>query len=292
MQECTWEYDYVRYDLLSDFSNIDVEKINTSNIISLLDRQHLGQNMIVLTCRTDLDKILKIIEHIKPIIIFIMSDEQGKRTNWTTLQDHAKLVLRQYNHIHYKYKDNNIHLPLGYNRNYINKKDSNNISVRPIRDRIYNCSFIGEKKQDRGEMCEVFNAHVKKCNFQFVKTNWANALDQKYSPRQLFEIYNNSIFVLNGRGGTSLNCFRVYEAIIAGAIPIIVGDAEELKNTFTFHTGMPPCIFAESWIQATEICNNLLMNLNELQLKQDALIIWYRQTLLSIKLKINNVLKI
>ena len=39
-------------------------------------------------------------------------------------------------------------------------------------------------------------------------------------------IYSQSIFVFNGRGNVFLDCFRLYEAIIAGAIPVIVGEKE------------------------------------------------------------------
>ncbi len=36
----------------------------------------------------------------------------------------------------------------------------------------------------------------------------------------MFEKYKEAKFVLSGRGQLNLDCFRIYEAIIAGALPV------------------------------------------------------------------------
>ena len=99
-------------------------------------------------------------------------------------------------------------------------------------EREYNSSFIGANKSDRGQMKDVLNKHMLRTNIKFVGNNW-NINDLSYSPRDMFDIYNNSIFVVNGRGNSNLDCYRIYEAIVAGAIPVIVGKQEEINITFT-----------------------------------------------------------
>ena len=136
---------------------------------------------------------------------------------------------------------------------------------------------IGEVKSDRQHMRDLFEINMPNTNFHYGSTNWGNPLGNDYNPPRLFDIYNDTIFVPNGRGGSSLNCFRVYEAIIADAIPVIVGNEEEVKNTFTFKNGMPPCVYALTWLMAVETCNILLNDKKELQNKQDALLKWYSE---------------
>ena len=44
--------------------------------------------------------------------------------------------------------------------------------------------------------------------------------DAGLSPIQMREIYLSSRFVVVGRGQSNLDCYRIYEAIICGAVPV------------------------------------------------------------------------
>lgn len=279
MSECTWEYDYIRHDLLADIPNIDSEIINGGNISNLLHRQPGQPTIMALTCRTDFTTVLQVVKHIKPLIIFINSDEVGHAMEWQSLQNHTKLLLRQYNHKPYQYEPNNIHIPLGYASGYLHKRTS--FEMQPLKattDRSINCTFIGEQKYDRTHMSNVFKANMEKTNIDFVITNWSDSEKQTYHPSKLFDIYKDTIFIPNGRGN-SVNCFRVYEAIIAGAIPVIVGEMADTQHMFTFHNGKIPCVYAENWESAVATCNSLLTQPEKLQDMQTSLIRWYNETI-------------
>ncbi len=58
----------------------------------------------------------------------------------------------------------------------------------------------------------------------------------------MFDVYNDSIFIPNGRGNFTLDCFRIYEAILSGCIPVIVGKNEELDTIFYYNNDKPPFI--------------------------------------------------
>ena len=104
-----------------------------------------------------------------------------------------------------------------------------------------------------------------------------------YSPPELFSIYNDSIFVINGKGNFSIDCFRIYEAVVSGSIPIIVGEKNELKRVFFFNDNtLPPFIFADNWSDAVTICKNLLEDKTQLQNIQDANINWWKNKITEI----------
>ena len=290
LEESMWEYDYIRYDILSDVSNIEVEFFNKSTLLSLLTRDDLtNNNIFVINSVCSLDNVLAVVSHIKPLVIFDLSDEVGNRPDWTILDKHTKLLFRQYNHTHYRYGSNNFHLPLGYVKNFINNNISANIPRRKMADRIFNCSFIGVNKSDRSHMCRVFGTYMNNTNLRFVNNTW-DVDNLQCSPNELFKTYNNSIFVLNGRGNCNLNCFRIYEAIVAGAIPVIVGRLDEIKNTFNFDNNIPPFVHAENWEKAIVLCNNLLSDMDNIQNIQDKLIDWWNNYLSTIRKKITDTI--
>jgi len=274
MREATWEYDYIIKDLCSDIPGLRPVTFDGYSFNSLLiDETDIGNCSFVFNCSSiHFSDALNLIKKTQPPFIFILSDEYSTKDEWVEMQKYTKFVFRQYNHPNYKYELNNIHLPLGYVCNYPIKN-----KIKPISERQYNCSFVGEIKSDRHSMRDIFEINMPNTNFHVGRTNWGNPLGNDCNPTRLFDIYNDTVFVPNGRGNQSLNCFRIYEAIIAGAIPVIVGNEEEFKTTFTFENGMPPCIYASSWVMAVEICNNLLKDKKELQNKQDTLLKWYSE---------------
>ena len=60
-----------------------------------------------------------------------------------------------------------------------------------------------------------------------------------------------------GRGNKSLDCFRLYEAIVAGAIPVICGPIEEINVTFNFNNENQYIITADTWDKAVLLCKEL-----------------------------------
>ena len=58
-------------------------------------------------------------------------------------------------------------------------------------------------------------------------------------PADIFQAYRDAIFVPNGRGNVVLDCVRLFEASLAGAIPVVVGPWPEVREAFYFDGEIP-----------------------------------------------------
>ena len=247
LEAATWEFDFIRYDLLSNIKNLEVEYFNKSNMTALMKRGDLvNNNIFVITHHCNLMEVINVVKIIKPLVIFQLSDEYGGSPQWTVLEKYTKVLFRQHNHRNYKYGHNNFHLPLGYVQHYLNKTASLTIVPKKISERKINCSFIGAEKSDRLIMANAFKEKMSNTNIQFVNNNW-NINELPCVPADIFNVYSNSIFVINGKGNCNLDCFRIYEAIVAGAIPVIVGNVNDINNTFNYNNNIIPLIYSDNW---------------------------------------------
>jgi len=276
-----WEFDFIVNDILHNIKK-DVEVFNIHNFHLLLNRPDIIENNILVINKVcNLNDIINVVQRIKPIIIFYMSDEYGDESNIILLEQYTKILFRQYNHPSYNYSKNNYQLPLGYSKLFLSNKKSLDIQQKKMNERDINCSFIGTNKSDRYHMTTVFHTNMPKTNIIFVNNNW-DIHNLPYSPEKCFNIYNNSIFVICGRGNRSLDCFRIYEAIVAGAIPVVVGTADEIESTFNYNNNMPPFIYDNSWEKVVIKCNELLNDYDKLQQLQNNLILWWNTEILFI----------
>jgi len=96
------------------------------------------------------------------------------------------------------------------------------------------------------------------------------------------EIYSDTIFAPCGRGNSSLNCMRLYESSMVGAIPIVVGSKEEIKDTFVFEEN-PPWLFFNSWEEAESQCRKLLLDKEKLQEIQDNVLFWWKNRISKVR---------
>lgn len=277
-ENSTWELDYIKNNILNidklSIDNLEVELYNEKTLNLLINREEIvSDNIFVVSSNFyNLYSIINIVKKIKPVIIIHLSDEYGQHKEWNILEKYTMLLLRQYNHKDYDYGENNIQIPLGYISNFIPP----DTDIKHMSKREINCSFIGSKKTDRMHMCNIFEKNMKKTNIEFVVNSW-NINNLPISQYDMFTKYNNSIFVIVGRGNSSLDCYRIYEAIAAGAIPVVVGPIEEINVTFNYGGNKPKLIYSDTWENAVLMCNNLLqndINFVELQNMQDNLLEW------------------
>lgn len=291
LESCTWEFDFVTKDILSNIE-FNTEMIHPRAFQELLKRTDIiNTNILVVNEVVPLDNILEVVKHLKPLAILYMSDECGNQSRILQLDQYTPLFFRQYNHSHYSYSENNRQLVLGYSRYFTGSNTSLTISRKKIAERTINASFIGQIKSDRFKMLTTFDSAMTNTQFIPVHNTWnLNALP--CPPAECFNIYNNSIFVLCGRGNKSLDCFRIYEAIVAGALPVIVGTPEEIATTFHYGNNRPPAIYAESWENAAIQCNELLTNRELLQEMQDRLLRWWNAQILQTNALICNELAV
>jgi len=269
------EYDYVLKDILSNVEK-EVELFNKSNILSLLHRTDIiKHNILVVNDVCRVEDIVTVVKHIQPRVIIYLSDETGTHQDRMMIEQYTPVFFRQYNHKHYTYGSNNYQMPLGYLKYYLKGNCSSTLLPKKMAERTINCSFIGTPKSDRSHMINIFGKYMKNTMLVPVNNNW-NFENMPVSQQTCFETYSNSIFVINGRGNCSLDCFRIYEAIVAGAIPVIVGSVEEINTTFHYNNKSPPLMYEESWEKALIRCNTLLGNLEALQKLQDELLTWWK----------------
>lgn len=267
-----WETDYIIESILP------IDKTKISIFVPCFNIKSIGNNfdVFVYNCRKhSFVDILDIVKKIQPKIIIHLSDEYYYENLgiYNSLSDHCQLFLRQHHHPGYEYNENVIQIPLGY----CNDAGINNKIIPSISERNYRWSFVGDMKNDRWEMLEQFN----KIDNNFV----ACGIDKS----QMMEVYLNSIFVPCGRGNSSLNCFRLYEASMSGCIPVVVGSEKELELTFKYEEN-PPWIFAETWKDAVEICKTLLDQKDILEIKQQYILTWWKKRIGLVQQKVSNLL--
>lgn len=254
---CSWEKDYIQ-ELFGNI-NCNIISIKLDKLNNTLEKEDeiINNNILVFSSNIHaFDKIRKIVLKIKPIIIVHLSDEWGNKPEYTDLASHTKLLLHQYHFNHYPYHnyDNIIQMPLGYMTNMFNKQNAFNCELKPILERKYKWSFIGNIKHDRQELIDKFSK-------KFGEKNVGNNI----SPSKMFDIYNDSVFVPNGRGNVLIDCFRIYEAILSGSVPIIVCEEKEFNERFYYNNDAPPFIFESNWDNAVNKCEYLLNNVEELE---------------------------
>jgi hypothetical protein len=271
-----WEIDYIK-ELCSkidyDFIFVKIDKLENEEIIN--------NNILVFSSNIyTFYQILYIVLRIKPLIIIHLSDEFGTKPEYTNLASHTKLYLHQHYFKHYPYKkyNNIIQIPLGYMTKMFNDK-SLNMNLKPINERKYIWSFIGNIKQDRLEIIEKFSNKFKN-----------NIISNKIEHVNIFDIYNNSIFVPSGRGNNRLDCFRIYEAILSGSIPVIVCDRDEYNENFYYNNDIPEFIVEKTWSDAVNRCEYLLNNNDELINIQQNNYKWLKNKIESIQQKILNII--
>lgn len=269
-----WEYDYIHNDLLgNNYIVNDYFNDNYKNINRQID-------ILVYFCRDQKNypwghipsygEILNCVKIIKPKIIIQLSDEfhYENLQIHNELAEYCKLFLRQYHHPNYEYNENTVIIPLGYT----------NSCKKFNYDKEYECSFFGQIKSDRRELIDSFLLNFS--NF---------IIGTKVSKEYMCEVYAKSFFVPCGRGNSSLNCFRIYEASMNKALPVIVGNQEEIYDTFRYEKN-PPWIFSDTWNNATKICKELLNDDKKIKERIYDNYNWWNKRIDEIKVKINQTL--
>lgn len=278
-------HEYLFDVLLKDYSNINCDYLTVD---SLPDKQY---DIVVYSCRepdgdmhwgrspsyTQVETFVKIA---KPKIILQTMDECAAEhlEIHNLLSNYCNLLLRHCRHGSqlYTYNSRVEAIPLGYLNGFKYLKD-----VKEPSHRKYTWGWVGHLKNDRVEMIQ-----------QFWRI-WSNIVitGANLPTNEVSEIYCNSVFVPCGRGNFTLDCWRIYEAVISGAIPIIVGSRQEIEDTFTFFGELPPFIFSDNWSNAVSYCQTIQFKPDELLVAQTEIINWWNRTMDKIQSKIKIALE-
>ena len=285
-----WELDYFKNDIF--FKNLYNIKINFILFDNKTEFNNNNEHNIIVSNRgITLNFIENMIKILKPFIIFHLSDEFGIDIKYYNLYStyNIKLLFHQYNFDKINYKINHFQIPLGYvsgfllNNSFINNKHT-------TYNKKYDFSFIGQLKSDRKEMLNTFSNNFENNFIHTCITNWSNSENQTIKPYDLFNIYKDSLFVPIGRGNKSIDCFRLYESIVAGAIPVICGSIEEVNVTFNFNNIKPYIIIADTWDNAVILCKELYNDKDKIYNIIISNKKWFQEQIINISNKINNLL--
>ena len=286
-----WEYDFFKNDIFKK----DLNNIKILNFILFDNNTEINNNdennIIVTNSRISLSFLENMIKILRPFVIFHLSDEHGKDIKYYNLYSryNIKILFHQYNFEKLDYKINNFQIPLGYvsgfllNKSYVNCKQTEY-------NKKYDFSFIGQIKNNRQNMLNKFYNNFRNNFIHTGSTNWSNPEKQNIKPDQLFNIYKDSLFVPVGRGNESLDCFRLYEAIVAGAIPVICGPIEEINITFKFNNENPYIITANTWDEAVLLCKELYSDKDKICNIINSNNKWFEEKIITISRKINELL--
>ena len=224
----------------------------------------------------------------RPTLLVHLADEWGKNPPFDSYKravDSKGTVLRQYHHAGYSYPRSPrvLIMPLGFGRNYLPANadtDSCSVARRSVENlyeqRKTTVFFKGSPHSlDRQAMIESFQ-------------NWShNAVisGKLIKIQELFAHHRRASFVLAPRGHVSLECFRHYEATLAGAIPVTVGSTKEIKASLGAAHHDPPFLFADSWPSAQRAVEELLhpSRADALAQRRLSLAVWYCEWLWSVR---------
>ena len=264
--EAMWEGDFLYKDVLSGYELVKT-KWNHKKLRSDLEldisvvndkSKRCAKIAFILHARRNehCPAVRRLWEATRPDLVFLLSDEYGAHRCYDDVSaETARVVLRQYSVRKYGWTEhrNAYHMMLGAQGFHDDAIGS--LPMKPPSERKFVWTFSGNRKSDRVYMTTVLAQHLSPHKFVW----------HGMKPVEMVrDLYFESMFVPVGRGGQSLDCFRMYEACRAGAIPIVVGPREEIVKTFSTFLGyeerLPMFVFADTWSGAVRSVKLLMSN--------------------------------
>jgi hypothetical protein len=272
IESLMWESDFIYGDLFGAVRDRVVrtmwnhKKIQPGDIRAINDsRKRCGKVVFILHARRNefCPSVLELWRAVRPDVVFLLSDEHGNHRCYDDVAaESARVVLRQYSVRKYGWTEyKNVFTIMLGTQGFTQELMS--LPMKSPHERPYIWSFSGNKKSDRVYMTKVLSQHLSPHRFVW----------HGMKPVEMVrDLYMESIFVPVGRGGASLDCFRMYEACRAGAIPIVVGPRDEIVKTFSTYLGyeeqLPPFVSAHSWAGAVREVKLLMRNATALLERQ------------------------
>jgi hypothetical protein len=143
--------------------------------------------------------------------LFHLGDEFYKES--TSFYRDLNFIFREYyrEEVHKKYRRCH-YLPLGYSSGFCS-----GLTPKKISEREYSWSFAGQLKGSRYEMIKYAQRIPRGKYHATNQWNDPNGL----TPREYASLLSDTVFSPCPIGNFSVDCFRVYESLEAGTIPII-----------------------------------------------------------------------
>jgi hypothetical protein len=239
-----------------------------------------------------------------PNILFDLSDESCK--NYPPWRDYQRfdVVFRHYACYHryarlYKQHRNVRVIPLGYNAGVLPASHEAPQTDHELPSSVEFAQRL-VKKRRKLKWAFIGNEEAHKSERRFAIAMFTDIVPhvrRQGNRSEVLDVYADAHFVVSPRGWTNLDCLRHSEAMIAGAIPVVVarGGHQELIDNFGHYLGsegvLPPWLFAASWPDAKVKVLQMLANETKLAEQHHRVVQWWTKTVADIKAAITKAKK-
>jgi hypothetical protein len=224
-----YEYDWLNL-LLSDFgvnhlvnqSSEDDVYLDRAIVVINLNHNFFDQDGSRQKYNQELEQFRQYLQGFKTrglkVGLFHLNDEFYKES--TSYYPNLDFIFRQYyrQEDHEKYRHCHF-LTLGYKTGF-----TESLVQQPIQERKYFWSFAGQLKGTRYDMAKY--ADRIPGGRLHTTTQWNDP--KGLNTQEYAALLNNTVFSLCPMGNYSVDCYRIYEALEAGAIPII--EAKDVRE--------------------------------------------------------------
>ena len=263
-----WEQDWLLYLLENQFSQF--------MITNELDQLPVDKPTVVIAnhainYRIYLDALRK---NNKKYAVVLLSDENLIERMEYLHDPNCIFVARNYFNPNYLNHPKVVTFGLGYKNNF---KVTKNCPTFNDRDLVWNFagSFHDNYRRNVIETFKPLGPH------KLHSVSGFNAADGLETSKYV-KLLEESKFTLCPRGHQNNDCFRIYEALEAGSIPIVLAFAEHLEvrpsywHAVFYGDSNMPFIVADSWPEAFEKVKNLLEEKRGAQVQKDCQEFWLR----------------
>jgi hypothetical protein len=167
-----------------------------------------------------------------------------------------------------------MHLPLGYNAGIRRPEGS-----EPASQRKYLWTFVGALgKSSRPEMAKALWGLEPRYLFASdryrIGVNHEQPAGKPFTRNEYSQFLLDSAFSPCPMGNVNLECFRVYEALESGSIPIV-----ERRLTLDYYRallGEHPIPTVSSWVEARKLISRMAQDPGEMDILQRRCVDWWR----------------
>ena len=194
-------------------------------------------------------------------VIYLSEEFVATKTDYFLNDTKCKFIWRNYVNPHYINKDKITYFPCSY-KNGFTEHIKNDI------EKIYTWSFAGAvHSTERSHPLMLFKLNFESYKIHTTPANTFNA-QEGLSTEEYVKLIQESKYVLCPPGKITMECSRLYEALEAGAVPVVLKNCKALTFLPSYHHFVFPMslgtelpfIIADDWNHAIEILKNIEEN--------------------------------
>jgi hypothetical protein len=160
-------------------------------------------------------------------------------------------------------------IPIGY------REGPPSLNIRPLAARRYVWSFAGQVyKSSRPDMAAALSSIEPHFLIRTDKREDGSMLDRFVEADEYYDVMTDSMFAPCPMGNVNIECFRLYEALECGAVPIV-----EKRLYFDYYRkllGDHPIPTISRWSDATHLIRDCLRNPEKLLGLQGECMAWWK----------------